>query len=91
MKIREAEPTHHCPPCLSVLPSRWAGEWLPIRPPVTPMNGCHWFREMSIIVLLGVSHPKVVPTQLFNEAGTKSIRELEWLNNLRLDDPCIMR
>jgi hypothetical protein len=55
------------------------------------MNGCHWFREMSIIVLLGVSHPKVVPTQLFNEAGTESIRELEWLNNLRLDDPCIMR
>lgn len=90
VKVREPETTHRCLSCLPTLPSGWAGEWLPIRPLATSKNGCHWLREMSTIVLLGVSHLKVVPTQLSNEAGTESIKELKWLNNLRFDEPCIM-
>lgn len=41
----------------------------------TPKSGCHWFREVPVIVLLGVSHLKVAPTQLSNEVGTETIRD----------------
>lgn len=91
VRIREPEPTHHCLPCFPTLPQGRAGEWQPIRPLATPKNGCHWFREMSIIVLWRVSHLRVCPTQLSNEAGTETAKELKWLNNLRFDDPCVMK
>lgn len=61
-----------------------------IRTLATPQSGRHWFRMVPVTVLLGVSHLKVVPTQLSNEIETESIEESKWLRNMSFDDLCTM-